>query len=106
MFRRELKLLKEKCNKDNNKMLLPDDKSKLKEPVARFLKSYAVFIDDHTHKEDQFFELIESNKYLSTVEDKKVLEHYQICKNQLGGEVRIQEMLRLIDYLEEQDWMK
>ena len=62
MFRRELKLLKEKCNKDNNKMLLPDVKSKLKEPVARFLKSYAVFIDDHTHKEDQFFELIVSNR--------------------------------------------
>ena len=106
MFRRELKLLKEKCNKDNNKMLLPDDKSKLKEPVARFLKSYAVFIDDHTGKEDKFFDLIESGNLLSEEEDKGLLKHYEACKNQVGGEIRIKEMLRLINYLEEQDWMK
>jgi hypothetical protein len=33
--------------------------SKLQEPVARFLKSYAVFIDDHTGKEDKFFDIVE-----------------------------------------------
>ena len=30
-----------------------------REPVARFLKSYAVFISDHTGKEDKFFDLVE-----------------------------------------------
>ncbi len=30
-----------------------------KEPIDRFLKSYVVFIDDHTGKEDIFFDLIE-----------------------------------------------
>ncbi len=80
MFRRILKVLKEKCNKDNNKVLLPDEKNKLKEPVARFLKFYAVYIDDHTRKEDQFFELIESDKYLTINEDKKLLKHYEACK--------------------------
>ena len=80
--------------------------NKLNEPVARFLKSYAVFIDDHTGKEDKFFDLVESSKALSLDEDKRLLEHYETCKNQVGGETRIQEMLKLIDYLEEQDWMK
>ena len=108
MLRREIIVLKENCSKDKdeNKMLLNNHEINLKEPVARFLKSYAVFIDDHTGKEDKFFELVESSKSLSLDEDKRLLEHYEVCKNQVGGEARIQSMLRLIDYLEEQDWMK
>jgi hemerythrin-like domain-containing protein len=106
MLRREINVLKENRNKDRNEMLLNNNKNELKEPIARFLKSYAVFIDDHTGKEDKFFELVESNKSLSVDEDKRLLEHFKACKNQVGGEARIQEMLRLIDYLEEQVWMK
>ncbi|VFJ14356.1 hemerythrin domain-containing protein [Candidatus Nitrosocosmicus franklandus] len=106
MLRREIKVLKESRIKNRNKTLPNTDESKLKEPVARFLKSYAVFIDDHTGKEDKFFNLIEASKSLSLDEDKRLLEHYEVCKNQVGGEIRIQEMLKLIDYLEEQEWMK
>jgi len=106
MLRREITVLKENYSKDKNKMLQNNYKNKLEEPVARFLKSYAVFIDDHTGKEDKFFDLVESSKSLSLDEDKRLLEHYEVCKNQVGGETRIQEMLKLIDYLEEQDWMK
>jgi hypothetical protein len=43
---------------------------------------------------------------LSEEEDKGLLKHYEACKNQVGGEIRIKEMLRLINYLEEQNWMK
>jgi len=106
MLRREITVLKENYSKDKNKMLQNNYKNKLEEPVARFLKSYAVFIDDHTGKEDKFFDLVESSKSLSLDEDKRLLEHYEVCKNQVGGETRIQQMLKLIDYLEEQDWMK
>jgi hemerythrin-like domain-containing protein len=106
MLRREINVLKENCNKYGNERLLNNHENKMNEPVARFLKSYAVFIEDHTEKEDKFFELIESGKLLSVDEDKRLLEHYEVCKNQLGGETRIKGMLRLIDYLEEQDWMK
>ncbi|MDF0682154.1 MAG: hypothetical protein P0116_14440 [Candidatus Nitrosocosmicus sp.] len=81
-------------------MLLNNCEINLTEPVARFLKSYVVFIDDHTGKEDKFFELVESSKSLSLDEDKRLLEHYEVCKNQVGGETRIQEMLKLIEYLE------
>jgi hemerythrin-like domain-containing protein len=35
------------------------DGTDLKEPVARFLKSYAVFLSDHTGKVDTFFDMIE-----------------------------------------------
>jgi hemerythrin-like domain-containing protein len=106
MLRREINVLKENRNKGNNKVLLNNYENKMNEPVARFLKSYAVFIEDHTEKEDKFFELIESGKLLSVDEDKRLLEHYEVCKNQVGGETRIRGMFRLIDYLEEQDWMK
>jgi hypothetical protein len=35
-----------------------------------------------------------------------MLEHYELCKNQAGGEARIQGVIRLIEYLEEREWMK
>ncbi|MDN5847272.1 MAG: hypothetical protein L0H53_13480 [Candidatus Nitrosocosmicus sp.] len=72
MLRREINVLKENRGKDNNIVLPNDHDNKLKEPVARYLKSYAVFIDDHTGKEDKFFELIVSSKSLSVDEDKKL----------------------------------
>ncbi|HEX5185301.1 MAG TPA: hypothetical protein VFV86_00285, partial [Nitrososphaeraceae archaeon] len=76
------------------------------EPIARFLKSYAVFIDDHTGKEDKFFDLIESRQVITSEEDENLKKHYELCKNQVGGKERIEEMMKLIDYLEGQDWMK
>lgn len=107
MLRRELKQYKENISKnyhltENNitKKLVSN------EPVARFLKSYAVYIDDHTGKEDKFFELVDANNSISTDEDKMLLEHYEVCKKQAGGDVRIQEMIRLIEYIEEQEWMR
>jgi hemerythrin-like domain-containing protein len=113
MLRRELKEWKEKLkqqeNNNNNLAAVDNDSnsnSKLQEPVARFLKSYAVFIDDHTGKEDKFFDIVEEKKVITNNEDKIMLEHYELCKNQAGGEARIQEMIRLIEYLEEREWMK
>jgi hemerythrin-like domain-containing protein len=113
MLRRELKEWKEKLKQqENNKNNLAavcsnsNSNSKLQEPVARFLKSYAVFIDDHTGKEDKFFDIVEEKNVITNNEDKIMLEHYELCKNQAGGEARIQEMIRLIEYLEEREWMK
>lgn len=76
------------------------------EPVARFLKSYAIFIDDHTGKEDKFFDLVNERNVISDKENEMLLKHYEICKNQAGGEARMQEMIILIEYLEEKEWMK
>ncbi len=112
MLRRELKQLRENiriANESDATELINKNQKKnisIYEPVARFLKSYAVFIEDHTGKEDKFFDLINNNEKLSLEEDELLLKHYQLCKNQSGGEERIQEMMRLIQYLEERDWMK
>ena len=35
-----------------------------------------------------------------------LMKHYESCLNQIGGKARIEEMLRLIDYLEDREWMK
>ena len=77
-----------------------------KEPIARFLKSYAVFVSDHTAKEDEFFKDIQQKNSISEEEDKQLIRHYEMCKNQIGGQARIEEMLKLIDYLESRDWTK
>jgi hemerythrin-like domain-containing protein len=77
-----------------------------REPVARFLKSYAVFIFDHTGKEDKFFDQLDENKILSEEEDLMLIKHYESCRNQAGGKIRMEQMLKLIDHLETKDWMK
>jgi hemerythrin-like domain-containing protein len=77
-----------------------------REPVARFLKSYAVFISDHTGKEDKFFDVVEEKKTISEEEDLMLIKHYESCRKQAGGKIRMEQMLKLIDYLESKDWMK
>jgi hemerythrin-like domain-containing protein len=77
-----------------------------REPVARFLKSYAIFISDHTGKEDKFFDLVEEKKTITEQEDQMLIKHYDSCRNQVGGKVRMEQMLKLIGYLETKEWMK
>jgi hemerythrin-like domain-containing protein len=82
-----------------------NDNMKYVEPVARFLKTYAIFITDHTGKEDRFFDSIEENQLLSEYEDTKLIKHYQMCRNSVGGSERINQLLKLIEYLEQREWM-
>ena len=109
MLRREIMELRRKVKEENhgtnNENKNEKENMLIYEPVARFLKSYAVFIDDHTGKEDKFFDLIDKNNKISDKEDELLLKHYELCKIQVGGEARMQEMIRLIEYLEEREWM-
>jgi hemerythrin-like domain-containing protein len=77
-----------------------------REPVARFLKSYAVFIADHTGKEDIFFDLIEEKGSISDTEDEMLIRHYESCTKMVGGKERLEQMLKLVQYLENREWMK
>ena len=104
MLRRELDLVIDHDRYDKYEGLKWNNKSK--EPVARFLKSYAVFVFDHTGKEDLFFKLIQEKHSLSEEEDKQLVRHYELCRNQVGGKARIEEMIRLVEYLEDREWMK
>ena len=74
-------------------------------PIARFLKSYAVFLTDHTRKEDKFFDLIENKKSISWEENERLMKLYEDCRNQVGGKARMEQMMKLIEYLEERKWM-
>ncbi|PWU81056.1 MAG: hypothetical protein DLM72_08945 [Candidatus Nitrosopolaris wilkensis] len=77
-----------------------------REPVARFLRSYSIFIGDHTSKEDKFFDMIEENSSLSSEEDEILMKHFESCRHEVGGAVRIEQMMDLIEYLEAREWMK
>jgi hemerythrin-like domain-containing protein len=105
MLRREIKEWKKNMEKENNQELNKAD-GPLNEPVARFLKSYAVFLDDHIQKEDKFFDMVEAKHSITNDENEILLKYYESCKNQAGGDVRMQEMIRLIEYLETREWMK
>lgn len=98
MFRRELLIWR--------KYIIEGKQISSKEPIARFLKSYAVFIKDHLEKEDKFLDIVEDKGIISLDEDKAIRYHYKLCKNKSGGQVRIEELLKLLDYLERRDWMK
>jgi hemerythrin-like domain-containing protein len=98
MFRRELLIWR--------KYIIEGKQISSKEPIARFLKSYAIFIKDHLEKEDKFLDIVEDKGIISLDEDKAIRYHYKLCKNKSGGQARIEELLKLLDYLERRDWMQ
>ena len=104
MLRRELELLIVHDKYDQSEGLKWNT-NKSKEPVARFLKSYSVFVFDHTGKEDIFFKMIQEKHSISDEEDIQLVKHYELCKNRTGGQARIEEMIRLVGYLEDREWM-
>jgi hemerythrin-like domain-containing protein len=103
MLRRELDLL---INHKDGSAESKWNNNKSKEPVARFLKSYAIFVSDHTGKEDVFFESVQEKNSISEEEDRELLRHYEVCKDQMGGQARIEEITRLVEYLEDREWIK
>ncbi len=105
MLRRELNELKRK-RAETNENSPNGSNSSINEPVARFLKSYAAFIDDHTGKEDKFFDIVEDREVISDREDEMLLKHYELCKKDAGGDARMEEMIRLVEYLEKREWME
>jgi hemerythrin-like domain-containing protein len=103
MLRRELDAL---MDQDSSKEAGLKWKNRNKEPVARFLKSYAVFVLDHTGKEDIFFKTIQHKHSISQEEDLQLMRHYESCRNEAGGRARIEEMITLIGYLESREWLR
>jgi hypothetical protein len=46
-------------------------------PLARYLKTYSMFIFDHTSKEDRFFTVIMEKHSLSEREEKDLKEQFE-----------------------------
>ena len=72
------------------------------EPVARFLRTYYIYLKDHLTKEEEFFSKTEK-EVLSQEEEAEMFEQFQ---SQITITKKIQEIIKEIDYLEQQPWFK
>ena len=72
-----------------------------REPVARFLKTYAVYLNDHMTKEDAFFDRAEK-EVLSPDEEMMMYEEFRAVNATV---LKVEEIIGLIDSLEKADWM-
>jgi len=73
-----------------------------REPVARFLRTYSIFLIDHMEKEEKFFEKAEK-EILSKEEEQEMLEQFQSIS---AIAEKVTSLLKDIDHLESQDWAK
>jgi len=73
-----------------------------REPVTRFLKAYAVYLDDHLTKEDKFFDAAE-NQVLSQDEEKMMYEEFRAVT---AVATKLDDMIKSMDYLESTSWAK
>lgn len=73
-----------------------------REPVARYLKAYAVYLDDHMTKEDHFFDTAEK-QVLSKEEEVMMYEEFRAVT---AVTTKISDMISQITYLENTTWMK
>jgi hemerythrin-like domain-containing protein len=73
-----------------------------REPVARFLKTYAVYLNEHITKEENFFDLAEK-EILSQEEEKIMYEEFRAVT---AITTKLDEMLESISGLEQRPWMK
>jgi hemerythrin-like domain-containing protein len=75
-----------------------------KEPLARYLKTYSVFILDHTSKEDRFFNDIKERKSLSDKEEDDLKKEFELmrhnCLRKSG------EMVEMLQQLESAEWAR
>jgi len=72
-----------------------------REPVARFLKAYAVYLNDHMTKEEQFFDITEK-QVLSPEEEKMMYEEFRAVTAVV---TKLDDMIKSLDYLEQTPWM-
>ena len=73
-----------------------------REPVARFLKTYSIYLMDHMTKEEKFFDEVES-EILSKEEE---FELYEQFTSSMVTSKKIEDLIQEIQYLENQQWFK
>jgi len=73
-----------------------------REPVARFLRTYYIYLSDHLQKEEEFFKRAESET-LSKEEEQAMYEQFQSV---MAVSTKIEVMMKEIEYLENQYWFK
>lgn len=73
-----------------------------REPVARFLRTYSVYLQDHMRKEEEFFDKA-ATVVLSREEEQEMFEQF---KSVMSTASKIDEMTGQIDLLEDAAWFK
>lgn len=74
----------------------------VREPVARFLRTYSIYLQDHMAKENEFFDKAQKT-VLSKEEEQEMFEQFQSV---MVITKKIEEMIKQIDFLENQFWFK
>ena len=73
-----------------------------REPVARFLRTYSIYLQDHMKKEEDFFDKAES-EVLSREEEQEMFDQF---KSVMTTASKMEEMVREIELLEKQPWCR
>ncbi len=71
-----------------------------REPVARFLKTYSIYLNDHMSKEEKFFDKVEK-EVISKEEEQEMYEQFNSV---VAVTTKIDEMIKEIEYLEHLPW--
>lgn len=71
-----------------------------REPVSRYLRTYAIFLFDHLNKENKFFDNAEA-KVLSKEEETEMYEQY---RSVFAIVKKVEEMISEMDWLETRPW--
>lgn len=72
-----------------------------REPVARYMRTYCIYLEDHMRKEEAFFDRAEAES-LTTEEERQMYEqfHTSMADSSVAG------MISDMEYLEGQGWCK
>ena len=71
-----------------------------REPVARFLRTYAIYLEDHVKNEEAFFTKAAA-EVLSKEEEQ---EMYQQFQSVMAVSTKMETIFKELDYLETQNW--
>ncbi|HLG37954.1 MAG TPA: hemerythrin domain-containing protein [Nitrososphaera sp.] len=73
-----------------------------REPLARYLRTYSVFILDHTSKEDRFFNNVKEAKSLTNGEEKALRDQFERMRHDCTA--KSGNMVDTLAELEKADW--
>jgi hemerythrin-like domain-containing protein len=75
-----------------------------REPLARYLKTYSVFILDHTSKEDRFFTDVKERRSLSDKEEKDLKKEFERMKHECVR--KSGNLVQVLEELENAEWAR
>jgi hemerythrin-like domain-containing protein len=74
-----------------------------REPLARYLKTYSVFILDHTSKEDRFFTDVKEKRSLSEKEEEDLKKEFERMKHKCMR--KSGNLVQVLEELEGAEWV-